>query len=236
MSATETTKPEAAKLSVAGRRSLYETAHQAGIVAAATVLHEAEETLAVAQRAIGRVVNAAVAALMASGGTAEEAQKMILSDIGGDYSWSYVSTWQRAAVVFDSLTEANQALYGDSTESLKVLGRIPEERRNETAAKLAKNGKAASVRVLRDAAERAKPKSKRKRGTANGADAIVQKAQKIRNAVKIPTTLVWSPAVQKAVTELCEVSAVAVKGSALSKSQREAVATLSYFGPKSQDS
>lgn len=235
MSATEETKPAETKLSAADRKAAYTSQHSPGIKTAAAGMHEAEESLAVWQRAVGRAVNVAVAAFVASGGTAEEVQKLVLQDIGGDYSWSYVSSWQRAAVVFDSLTEENQKLYGDSTESLKQLGRFPEEKRNERATKLAKNGRGASVRVLRDAADKAKPKSKRKRNTTSGVETLVTKMSKLRNAVKTPTTITWSAANQKFVTDLAIVAARAAKnGRALSKTEAEAVAQLTYFGPKSE--
>lgn len=238
MSATEI-QTEGQTLKTADRKALYQSAHSAGIKSAVAIMHTAEESLAAAQRAVGRVVSSAVAALLAVGASAEEAQKYVLADIGGDYSWSYVSSWQKAARVYDSLSEENQQRYGDSTESLKQLGRFSEEKRNEVATKLAKNGKAASVRDLRTAADKLKSKNGRKRNTTSGVETLVGKLEKVRKAVKTPTAIAgdnWTPAVQKFVTDMAEVAARAAKnGKALSKTETEAIAQLTYFGPKGSE-
>ena len=235
MAASETTT--APKLSAADRKSLYTGQHSSDVVELAGVLHDAEESLAEAQRNLGRRISVAVVAWVNSGGTAEDIQKLILADIGGDYTWGYVSSWQRAAVVYDSLTPANQSLYGDSLESLKQLRRVPEDKRNVEGEKLAKNGKGASVRTLRDRADKLKPASKRKRSTTSGTETLVTKMSKLRSAVKTPTTLTWNASHQKFVTDIAIVAARAAKnGKALSKTETEAVAQLTYFGPVAADS
>lgn len=222
------------KLTKAARVALYSSSFQPAIIAAASELHEAEETLAEKQRNVGRNVSAAVVSWTAAGGTAEEIQKLVLRDIGRDYAWSYVSSWQRAAIVFDALTPAMQEKYGESIEGLKSLGRVSdEEKRQDLAEKLAAKG-TVGVRAIREAADKLNGagKSKRKRATSAGAETLVTKLRKVRDEVKQPVSVKWTAELQDYVNALVLIGVrVGRDGKVPTTPQKQAAETLAYFGP-----
>jgi len=150
------------------------------VTTAATAWVKAEDGVTKSRVKFGRAVGRAKAAIIAAGGTDEDAEALIWPTVfevtGSRVEWKTVLEWVRAASVADSLDPEVAAIF--STEALKTIGRVPVKVSDEEKsagkmtrsefAELAKETGVTSVRDLREAvkAERSTGDTKKKTATA----------------------------------------------------------------------
>lgn len=158
------------------------------IVKAAGAWSKAEDQATRRRVDFGRAVGKAQVAIVAAGGSAEDAESeiwpVIVEAIGYRVDWKTILDWTRAANVYDSLPrETADAL---STEALKTIGRVPvaiSDKEKEagkvdraTFAAAAVESGQTSVRDLRKAVseERATSSPKKEKRQADQASGAVQ--------------------------------------------------------------
>lgn len=210
------------------------------IAAAMEGLRVATTAFTAARINVGREVGAASAALLAIGVSAEDAQSKLIAEVGGDYDWSTLAAWTRAANVYDGLPEAIRDSF--SLEALSALNRVPakDNARNDFATAQHTAG-VLSVRALRDAV-------KEHMGTGNGAGtskstsksqtAIVTKLQGVRDELfsRLGPNFKWSPELQDFINSVALLGVrVGRDGKVGTKAHTGAVEQLCYFGPEAPE-
>lgn len=173
-------------------------AMQASIVKTAAAWLKAQDEETKRRVNFGREVGKARVAIVAAGGTDDDAEGLIMPTVtevvGTRVLWGTVKDWCSAASVFDSLPKDLQGQF--NTEALKTLQRVPlkpsdkeiEEGKKDRAT-FAAEVVGASVRDLRKAVseERKSSTPKKKQANASQAEETVTALKTVTGDLTVPT-------------------------------------------------